>query len=99
MTVNRLVFKCVDSNTYKFCGGETNKFCLMSQKVVYPYERMNSWERFNEKSLTDRKEIYMNLTMEEMLIKSIQKESGETPVITAISRCVRKLPQQVHRNI
>lgn len=63
MTVNRLVFKCVDSNTYKLCGGETNKFCLMSQKVVYPYERMNSWERFNEKSLTDRKEIYMNLTM------------------------------------
>ena len=36
---------------HKFCNGDLNKFVLLLRKGVYPYEYMNSWERFNETSL------------------------------------------------
>ena len=32
---------------YQFCNGDLNKFVLLL-KGVYPYEYMDSWERFNE---------------------------------------------------
>ena len=28
------------TNTYEFCDGDINKFCLMLRKDVYPYEYM-----------------------------------------------------------
>ena len=31
-----------------------NKFILLLRKVVYPYEYMDSWERFNKTSLPDK---------------------------------------------
>ena len=37
-------------NTYSFCN-DLNKFILLLRKGVYPYEYMDSWERFNETSL------------------------------------------------
>ena len=36
---------------HKFCNDDLNKFVLLLRKGVYPYEYMNSWERFNETSL------------------------------------------------
>ena len=39
---------------YKFCNGDLNKFVLLLRKGVYPYEYMDSWERFNE-TLPDKK--------------------------------------------
>ena len=64
---NRLNYKCKECNktsaksvndliekfptTYKFCNGNLNKFVLLLRKGVYPYEYMDSWERFNETSL------------------------------------------------
>ena len=36
---------------YQFCNGDLNKFVLLLRKGVYPYECMDSWERFNETSL------------------------------------------------
>ena len=36
---------------YKLCNGDLNKFVLLLRKGVYPYEYMNSWERFDETSL------------------------------------------------
>ena len=33
---------------YQFCNGNLNKFVLLLRKDVYPYEYMDSWERFNE---------------------------------------------------
>ena len=30
-------------NTYKFCDEGINKFCLVLQKVVYPYQYIDCW--------------------------------------------------------
>ena len=36
---------------------------MLLRKGVYPYEFMDDWEKFNEKSLTAKKELYSNLNM------------------------------------
>ena len=41
--------------TNQFCSGDLNKFDLLLRKGVYPYEYMDSLERFNETSLLDKK--------------------------------------------
>ena len=38
-------------NTFKFSTSEINKFILLLSKVVYPYEYMDKWEKFNKTSL------------------------------------------------
>ena len=62
-------------NTYSFCNNDTtesssseriNKFVLLLRKGVYPYEYMDSWQRFNEKLLPSKKDFYSNLTMEDI---------------------------------
>ena len=53
-------------NTYSFCNNDLNKFILLLRKGVYPYEYMDSWERFNETSLPSKKEFYINLNMEDI---------------------------------
>ena len=42
-------------NMNQFCNGDVNKLVLLLRKCVYPYEYMDSWERFNETSLPDKK--------------------------------------------
>ena len=37
-------------NTNQFCNGDNNKFIMLLRKVVYPYEYMDSWDKFNETS-------------------------------------------------
>ena len=37
-------------NVYQFCNGNTNKFVSFLRKGVYPYECLDSWERFDETS-------------------------------------------------
>ena len=56
------------SNTNKFCNGDINKFVLLLRKGVYPYEYMNSWERFNETSLPNKEDFYSCLNMEDIKI-------------------------------
>ena len=53
-------------NTYSFCDNDLNKIVLLLRKGVYPYEYMDSWEKFNEKSLPSKEDFYSNLNMEDI---------------------------------
>ena len=44
--------------------GDLNKLVLLLRKGVYPYEYMDSWERFDETSLPDEKAFYSKLNYE-----------------------------------
>ena len=44
-------------NTYQFCNEDVNKFVLLLRKGACPYEYMNSWKKFNETSLPDKKSL------------------------------------------
>ena len=79
---NRLKYKCKKCNdisdksvndlkekfprTYKFCNGNLNKFVLLLRKGVYPYEYMDSWERFKETSLPPKQSFYSELNVEDI---------------------------------
>ena len=95
---NQLVFQCFEckknykkdykelikrfANTYEFCNGDTNKFILLLRKGVYPYEYMDSWERFTETSLPDKKAFYSKLNLEDFtdntmrMLKKCSKNSN-----------------------
>ena len=49
------------ASTYEFCNGDINKYILLLRKGVYPYEYMDSWERFNETSLPDKKNFLQRI--------------------------------------
>ena len=54
------------ANIYEFCNEDINKFILLLRKGVYPYECMDSWERFDETSLPDKEAFYSSLNMEDI---------------------------------
>ena len=64
------------TNTYKFCNGDLNKFVLLLRKGVYPYEYMDSWQRFDETSLSDKKAFYSSLNVED--ITDVDYKHGKT---------------------
>ena len=49
---------------YQFCNGDLNKFVLWLRKGVYPYEDMDSWEKFDETSLPSLEDFYSKLNFE-----------------------------------
>ena len=51
---------------YQFCNGDIKKFVLLLRKVVYPYEYMDSWERFNEISLLDKEAFNSEFNLEDL---------------------------------
>ena len=53
-------------NMYSFCNNDLNKFILLLRKGVYPYEYMDSWEKFNETSLPIKEDFYSHLNMEDI---------------------------------
>ena len=53
-------------NTYKFSNYDNNKFILLFQKSVYPYEYRDDWEKFNETSLPEKEDFYSHLSMEDV---------------------------------
>ena len=53
-------------NTYSFCNNYLNKFILLLRKGVYPYEYIDSGEKFNETSLPSKEDFYSNLNMEDI---------------------------------
>ena len=52
------------ASTYEFCNGNLNKFIFLLRKVVYSYEHMDNWERFDQTSLLNKESFYSNLNME-----------------------------------
>ena len=63
-SINELIEKF--PRMYQFCNGDLNKFVLLLRKGVYPYEYMDSWERFNETSLPPKKSFYSELNLEDI---------------------------------
>ena len=56
-------------NIHQFCNGYINKFVLLLRKGVNPYEYMDSWERFDETSLPDKKAFYSELYLKDITNK------------------------------
>ena len=59
-------------NTYRFCNRDINKFTLLLRKGVYPSEYMDSWERFNETTLPNKKAFYSKLYLEDIYDEDYQ---------------------------
>ena len=49
---------------YQFCKGDLNKFILLLEKGVYPYEDMDNWRKFDETTLPPKETFYSNLDLE-----------------------------------
>ena len=58
---------------YQFCNGDLNKFILLLRKGVYPYEYMDSWEKFDETTLPPKKDFYSELNLEDITDKDYNK--------------------------
>ena len=39
---------------------------MLLRKVVFPYEYMNSWQKFDETALLPKKDLYSNLNLEDI---------------------------------
>ena len=52
------------SSTYEFCDKDLNKFIMLLRKGIYPYEYMDGWDKFNEKSIPCKESFYSSLTLE-----------------------------------
>ena len=57
---------------YKFCNGDLNKFFLLLRKGIYPYEYMDSWERFNENTIPPKEAFYSELNLENITDKDYE---------------------------
>ena len=53
----------------QFCNGDLNKFVLLLRKGVYPYEYIESWQKFCETSLPDKTAFYSELDLEDITDK------------------------------
>ena len=53
-------------NTFQFFNSVINKFILLLRNGVYPYEKINDWEKFNETTLSKKEEFYSSLSMEDI---------------------------------
>ena len=106
---NRLNYKCKKSNdkssksinelikklAYQFCNGDLNKFSLSLRKGMYPYEYMDSWEKFNEASLPDKESFYSELnkeyiTYDDYLHAQIIWEVFKIKILASIMICMLK---------
>ena len=55
---------------YQLCNGDLNKLVLLLRKGIYPYEYIDSWERFNETSLPPKNSFYSELNIEDISDKN-----------------------------
>ena len=71
-TLNSLVKKF--SCTYQLSNNNPNKFLLLLEKGVYPYEYMNDWNRFNETNLPPKKDFCSKIQLKILVIKIINMQ-------------------------
>ena len=57
---------------YKFCNGDLNKYFLLLRKGIYPYEYMDSWERFDENTIPPKEAFYSELNLENITDKDYE---------------------------
>ena len=57
-------------NTCILCNKDLNKFALLLRKFVYPYEYMDSWEKFNEEPILNKEYFHSNLNKEDISEKT-----------------------------
>ena len=57
-------------NIYQFCNGNINKFVSLLRKGVYTYKYMESWERFDETILPNKKAFYSELKIKDITHKN-----------------------------
>ena len=57
------------ANTYKFSRHDINKFVLLLPKTACPYEYMEDWKNFSEKSLPQKEGFYSHLNTEILLMQ------------------------------
>ena len=57
---------------YKCCNGDLNKFFQLLRKGIYPYEYIDSWERFDENTIPPKKTIYNELNSENITNKDYE---------------------------
>ena len=53
---------------YKSCNGDLNTFFLL-KKGIYPYEYMDSWERFDKNMIPTKEAFYSELNLENITDK------------------------------
>ena len=53
-------------NTYKLCNKSSKKFILLCKKGVYPYEYMDSMDRFDEVTLPNIEKFYSKLQLKDI---------------------------------
>ena len=53
-------------NKCEFYDRDINEFIWLLRKGAYPYEYMDSWERFDEKLIPSKKDFYSNLNLEDI---------------------------------
>ena len=59
-------------NTYKFSNHDNNKFILLLQKGVYPYEYMDDRKKFNEILFPEKEDFYSHLNIEGEFVKILK---------------------------
>ena len=86
---NRLIYRCRECkeewkrpiegliekfpSIYQFCNGNLNKFVLLLRKGVYPYEDMDSWEKFDETTIPPKETFYSKLNLEDTTDKDYEQ--------------------------
>ena len=66
--------------THKFCSNDINKFGLMLQKGISPYEYMDNWRRFNKTQLPSKEEFCSSLNIEHIIEMLTKKKSMQKRV-------------------
>ena len=57
---------------HKFCNGDLNKFFLLLRKGIYPYEYIDSWERFDGNTIPPKEAFYSELNLGNITYKDYE---------------------------